>query len=113
MQHLVCRYCRAPFIKGYKLRKWEVRGNHFHTSTLVSSLQSAICVMIEFLLIFDETNFMEVAKIHEICRSRKKVAYSNKTLTCLYNGTCSVTYVYDSQHYGIISLTGYFCYVHL
>ena len=33
---------------------------------LVSSLQSAIRVTIEFSLIFGKTNFVEVAKIHEI-----------------------------------------------
>ena len=32
----------------------------------MSSLQSAIRVMIEFLLIFGETIFVEVPKIHEI-----------------------------------------------
>ena len=33
---------------------------------LVSSLQSVICVTIEFPLIFGKTNFMEVPKIHKI-----------------------------------------------
>ena len=66
MQHLVCRF------EGYKFPKWEVWGNHFHESTLASSLQSAIHVMVEFPLIFGETNFMEFAKIHEICSSRIK-----------------------------------------
>ena len=33
---------------------------------MVSSLQSAIHVTIEFPLIFGETNFVEVPKIHEI-----------------------------------------------
>ena len=59
--------------------RWEVRGKHFHESTLVSSLQSAIHVTIEFPLIFGETNFVEVPKIHEIhkiCSPRQKVLYS-------------------------------------
>ena len=54
------------FIEGYKFRQWKVWGNHFCESTLVASLQSAIHVMIEFSLIFSETNFMKVPKIHEI-----------------------------------------------
>ena len=41
-------YCRAPFFKGYKFHEWEVQGNHFRKYTLVSSLQSAIRVTIEF-----------------------------------------------------------------
>ena len=55
--------------------KKEVRGNYFHDSILVSSLQSAICVMIEFPLIFSEKKFVEVSKIHEIhkiCSPRKR-----------------------------------------
>ena len=47
--------------------KKKVQGNHFHDSTLVSSLQFAIRVMIELPLIFSKTNFVEVPKIHEIC----------------------------------------------
>ena len=42
----------------------------------MSSLQSAICVTIGFLLIFGETNFVEAPKIHKIretCSPRKKV----------------------------------------
>ena len=72
---ILSSYHRAPFFEGYKFREWEVRGNHFHKSTLVSSLQSAICVTIEFLLIFGETNFMQVPKIHkihEICSPQKR-----------------------------------------
>ena len=38
--------------------KKEVQGNYFHESTLMSSLQSAIQVMVEFLLIFGKTNFV-------------------------------------------------------
>ena len=60
--HLFLR--ATNFVNGLKKK---VRRNCFHESTLVSSLQSAICVMIEFLLIFSETNFMEVPKIHEFC----------------------------------------------
>ena len=55
--------------------KNKVRGNCFHASTLVSSLQSEIHVTIEFLLIFGEANFVEVSKIHEIreiCSLRKR-----------------------------------------
>ena len=54
-----------------------------HESTLVSSLQSAIRVTIEFLLVFGETNFMEVPKIHEIheiCSPQKKEPYSRWSL---------------------------------
>ena len=53
--------------------------NYFHESTLVSSFQSAIRIMIEFPLIFGETNLLEVPKIHEIreiCSPRKKAPYS-------------------------------------
>ena len=42
---------------------------------MVSSLQSAICIIIELLLIFSEKNFMEVPKIHEIhklCSPQKR-----------------------------------------
>ena len=64
-------YCRVrAFFEGYKFvngLKKEVRGKYFHDSTLVSSLQSAIRVMIEFLLIFGKTNFMEAPKIRKIC----------------------------------------------
>ena len=70
-------YCRVPFCKGYKFQEWEVRGNHFHESTLVSSIQSAIRVTIAFLLIFGETNFVEVPtihEIHEICSPQNKGA---------------------------------------
>ena len=52
------------FVNG--LYKKEVRDNCFHESTLMSSLHSAISVTIEFLLIFGETNFVKVPKIHEI-----------------------------------------------
>ena len=58
-----------------------VRGNYFHESTLVSSLQSAIHVMIEFLLNFGETNFVKVPKIHEIYKVvalEKKVRYGKE-----------------------------------
>ena len=34
----------------------------------MSSLQSVIHVMIEFLLIFSEANFVEVPNFHEICK---------------------------------------------
>ena len=71
-------YHRAPFFKGYKLCIWAVHGNYFHESTLVSSLQPTICVMIEFLLILGETNFMEVPKIHKICSFQKR--YSTVSL---------------------------------
>ena len=38
--------------------KKEVQGNYFHESTLMSSLQSAIQVMMEVPLIFGKINFM-------------------------------------------------------
>ena len=54
-----CKKCRAPFLKGYKFCKKEVQGNH---SQIYISLQSAICVMIGFPIIFSEVNFVEVQK---------------------------------------------------
>ena len=54
------------YFEGYKFCECTKR-KYFHESTLVSSLQFAIHVTIEFLLIFGETNFVEVPKIHEIC----------------------------------------------
>ena len=66
---IACSYHRVPFFEGYKFREWtkkEVQGNYFCESTLASSFQSVICFTIEFPLIFGETNFMEVPKIHEI-----------------------------------------------
>ena len=61
--HSLLLYHRATSLRatsfGNGLKK-EVRRNYFHESTLVSSVQSTICVTIEFLLIFDEANFMEV-----------------------------------------------------
>ena len=71
-------YRRKPFFKGYKFHVCEDRGKDFQESTLVSSLQSAIRVMIEFLLIFGVINFVEVPKIHEIhkiCSPQKKAPY--------------------------------------
>ena len=62
-------YRRTSFLRATNFvngLKKEVRGNYFHESILVSSLQSAICVMIEFPLIFSEKKFVEVSKIHEI-----------------------------------------------
>ena len=56
-----CLFLRATIFVN-KLKK-EVRGNYIHESTLVSSLQSAIRVTIKFLLIFDETNFVEFKQI--------------------------------------------------
>ena len=67
-------YRRVPFW-GLQSCVCEVQGNHFHESTLVSSLQSAIHVTIEVLLILGEKNFMEVPKIHEICSPWQKVSY--------------------------------------
>ena len=81
MQLLHVCYHRVPFFEGYKFHEWtekEAPGNYFHESTLVSFLQSAIHVTIEFPLIFGETNFVEVPKIHEIreiCSPQKKAPY--------------------------------------
>ena len=63
-EHLhVILYRRAPFLSATNsvngLKK-EVRENYFHESTLGSSLQSAILVTIEFLLIFSEMNFVKL-----------------------------------------------------
>ena len=60
------KYSRAPFSRATNFAnglKKEVQGNYYHKSTLISSLQSAIHVTIEFPLIFGETNFVEVPKI--------------------------------------------------
>ena len=68
------------FIKGYKFHKWtkkEVQGNYFHKSTLVSSLQSAIRVTIEFPPLVGETNFVESPKF---TKSAKFVALKKGTL---------------------------------
>ena len=77
---------RHLFCEGYKFREWEVWGNHFHESTLVSSLQSAIRVTIAFPLIFGETNFVEVPTIHEFVALNIKVPY----------GSCNMTYLVSS-----------------
>ena len=60
-----------------------------------SSLQSTICVTIEFLLIFGETNFMEVPKILKI---RKFLALKKGTpwyciFICMYVCTYTCTNV--------------------
>ena len=68
----------GAFFEGYKFCEWtkkEVRGNYFHKSTLVSSLQSTIHVMIEFPLIFSKTYFVEVPKIHKNCSPQEKAPY--------------------------------------
>ena len=57
-------------------------GSYFHESILVSSLQSAICVTIEFPLIFGEIKFVEVPKIHEIGILRKKAPYVMNKNVC-------------------------------
>ena len=71
----VIAYRRAPYFKGYKFHEWKARENNFYESTLVPSLQPAICVTIKFLLIFGETNFVQVPKIHEIGSPGKKAPY--------------------------------------
>ena len=81
-------YDRAPFSRAINFVNGlisEVQGNCFHESTLVSSLQSAIHVTIEFPLIFGEKNFVEVPKIHEIHkifnpRKRRPMVHSNAYL---------------------------------
>ena len=58
-------YSRLPFLRVTNFvngLKKEVRGNYFHKSTLVSSLQYAIHVIIGYPLIHGETNFVEVPK---------------------------------------------------
>ena len=67
-----------PFSEDYRFCEWEVQGSHFHESTLLSSLQSAIRVTIEFSLIFGETNFLEgpkIHEIHEICSPQKSAVW--------------------------------------
>ena len=66
-QSIHCR--RVPFLRATNFTdglKTDVRENYYYKSTLVSSLQSAIYVTIEFPLIFSETNFVEAPKIHKI-----------------------------------------------
>ena len=53
----------TTFANGLKKEVWR---KYFHKFSLVSSLQSVIHVMIEFLQHFGENNFMEVPKIHKI-----------------------------------------------
>ena len=63
--------------------KKEIRGNYFHESTLVSSLLTAICVTIEFPLIFGETNFVQVPKSTKSVKfvALKKAPYPNVYVT--------------------------------
>ena len=85
-QKTICiDYCRTPFFEGYKFCEWEVRENHFDESTFVFPLQSAICVMIEFPLIFGKTIFVEVPKIHEICSPQKKVPYDDHFTSVIFS----------------------------
>ena len=80
-----------PFFEGYKVHEWtkkEIQGNYFHESTLVSSLQSKIHIMIEFPLIFSETYFVEVPKIHKNCSPQEKTLYiiaSPSLFMCIYS----------------------------
>ena len=87
--------------------KKEVRGNYFHESTSVFSNQFAIRVTIEFPLIFIETNFVEVPKIHkirEMCSPWKRhpmvsffkiTHYTNAHMhACMYSHMHTCTYVH-------------------
>ena len=62
-------YHRAPFwgLQISLKRKFRKR-----FSWIYISLQSAICVTIGFLIIFGETNFMEVQKIRKICNPQER-----------------------------------------
>ena len=74
-----CLFLRATnFANGLKFKETIFT----NVATLVSSFQSIISVTIEFPLIFGETSFMEVAKIHKTCSPQKRcptVADSPKT----------------------------------
>ena len=69
-------YRRAPFQRVTNFAnglKKEVRGNYFHKSTLVSSLQSTMCVMIEFLLVFmKSTKFVALEKRHPMVQRHRQ-----------------------------------------
>ena len=75
-------YLRAPFLRATNFANGArkgVRGNYFHETTLAElfTIHMNLHAM-EFLLIFGETNFVEVPKIHEICiiyGPRKRVSY--------------------------------------
>ena len=86
-----CLFSRATnFTNGLKKKVW---GNYFHESTLVSSFQSVICVMIEFLLIFGDTNFVEVSKIHKICSPQKRPPVVNVHVFLWWKWDCFILFV--------------------
>ena len=59
-----------------------VRGNYFHETTLAELFTTHVNLhMMEFPLIFGETNFVEVPKIRKIYGPRKKSALRYKTMS--------------------------------
>ena len=60
-----CSLRATNFVNGLK-KKFEE--TFFMKSTLMPSLQSVICVTIEFLLTFSETNFMELLKATKLVK---------------------------------------------
>ena len=78
MKNILCyvRYHRVPFFEGYKFHEWtEKESLRKQFSQIYISLQPTIHITIGFLLIFSETKFAEVRKIHKIykiCSPRKR-----------------------------------------
>ena len=65
--------------EGYKFREWSKKGsswNYFHEMTLVVlfTIHANLHAM-NFPLIFGETNFTEVPKIHKIMALEERVPY--------------------------------------
>ena len=63
-------YHRAPFFEGYKFCEWSKKGSLwklFSQTTLAELFTIHVNLhTMEYLLIFGETNFVEVPKIHKI-----------------------------------------------
>ena len=71
-----------PFFEGYKFCEWSkkgVCGNYFHETTLAALFTIHVNLhAMEFLLIFGETNFVEVAKFTKFTALKKRASYSNR-----------------------------------
>ena len=69
-----------PYVDGIHKRK-----SRKQFSRIYISLQCAIHVTIGFPIIFSETNFVKVRKIHkihEICSPQKKEPYDTNNISC-------------------------------
>ena len=90
---------RVPYFQDYKFHKWTKKAK----STLVSSLQSAIRVMIEFLLIFGETNSWKSPKS---TKSAKFIALEirHPTVVFYWTGDFKISSKFKSQRVGISTL---------